>query len=32
MVEIIPDEPAMTEYKETLYAFGDQEDGIVIPC
>ena len=31
MVEIIPDEPAMTEYKETLYAFGDQEDGIIIP-
>ena len=31
MVEIIPDEPAMTEYKDTLYAFGDQEDGIIIP-
>ena len=31
MVEIIPDEPAMIEYKETLYAFGDQEDGIIIP-
>ena len=31
MVEIIPDEPAMNDYKETLYAFGDQEDGIIIP-
>ena len=31
MVEIIPDEPGMSEYKETLYAFGDQEDGIIIP-
>ena len=31
MVEIIPDEPAMSEYKETLYSFGDQEDGIIIP-
>ena len=31
MVEIIPDDPGMSEYKETLYAFGDQEDGIIIP-
>ena len=29
--EIVPDEPAMTDYKETLYSFGDQEDGITIP-
>ena len=31
MVEIYPDEPGMSDYKETLYAFGDQEDGIIIP-
>jgi len=31
MVEIHPDEPGMSDYKETLYSFGDQEDGIIIP-
>jgi hypothetical protein len=31
MVEIVPDEPGMSEYKETLYSFGDQEEGIIIP-
>tara|TARA_B100000989_G_C19520854_1_gene464079 strand:- start:423 stop:1619 length:1197 start_codon:yes stop_codon:yes gene_type:complete len=31
MVEIVPDEPGMKDYKETLYSFGDQEDGIAIP-
>ena len=31
IVELLPDESAMTEYKENLYKFGDQEEGIIIP-